>query len=246
MIWLIAGTHEAKEMVNSLKDTKNLIISVTTDYAKTLLRAENIIVAKLEKDQMQELCIKNNIKMIVDMSHPFAQVVTQNAREVSSKLNIKFIRYKRPGRLEESAIYASDLEEAKEIISSLEGTFFFTTGSKNIKDFEEIRGEKRFIYRILPLKNSLELAEKENVGLEDLVLMKGPFSLNINKAFIENYKADYIVLKESGRESGMEEKLQAAKECGIKAIVIRKEEEKGLEDLKEIKRFIEDEISSKH
>ena len=50
----------------------------------------------------------------------------------------------------------------------------------------------------------------------------------MNEAMLEQYRISYLVTKEAGRNGGFEEKMQAAKRCGVNAIVIRRPEDFGV------------------
>ena len=62
------------------------------------------------------------------------------------------------------------------------------------------------------------------LGGKDIIAMQGPFSADMNKALINECGAKVILTKESGRNGGYYEKLEAAGECDIKAVVVRNPE----------------------
>ncbi|MGB4430070.1 MAG: precorrin-6A/cobalt-precorrin-6A reductase, partial [Thermacetogeniaceae bacterium] len=43
--------------------------------------------------------------------------------------------------------------------------------------------------------------------------------------------ADYVVMKDSGKEGGTDEKIKACRKLKIKAVIIGRQNEKGAEDL---------------
>ncbi len=179
---------------------------------------------------MVDCAKERSIDMIVDLSHPYAKVVSENARSICEELNIKYVRYARKKSANKKGdITLSSYEEAYEFLSKIKGTVFFTTGSKNIKDFEKVRGENRFIYRALPALESLKLCKDSNVHMRDIVGILGPFSKELNKAMFSFYQPDYCLMKDSGEAGGTEEKISACKDLGIKTIVIRRGDEDGLE-----------------
>src|SRR5699024_7717086 len=122
-------------------------------------------------------------------------------------------------------------EDCYGYISHIKGTVFFTTGSKNIGDFEKLRGNNRFVYRILPAIESIEECKKHNIGLKDIVAVLGPFSKEYNKIMFKEYDVDYVVMKDSGHEGGTIEKLEACEDLGIMPIIIGREDEEGVNDL---------------
>ena len=59
--------------------------------------------------------------------------------------------------------------------------------------------------------------------------MQGPFSKELNLAMLRSIGAAWMVTKEAGRAGGFEEKMTAAKEAGVKVVLIgRPQEQAGL------------------
>ena len=55
-----------------------------------------------------------------------------------------------------------------------------------------------------------------------LCLMQGPFPQELECAFLRHWKITFVVMKDSGKEGGTEEKLAAARQCGVEAVVIQR------------------------
>ena len=239
MIWIIGGTSEAREIIDRIKDLHNYIVTIATEGGKEFVDAENLIVGRMDYDGMNGFVEKHNISLIVDLSHPYAEIVSQNARKAAKNNNIDYIRYVR-SKIDSTmkTIYVDSYEDCYKYISNISGTIFFTTGSKNIGDFEKVRGNNRFIYRILPAMESIEECRKYNVQLKDIVAVLGPFSKEYNKVMLKEYNIDYLVTKDSGKQGGTIEKLEACEELGIVPIIIGREDEHGITKLDVIEKKI--------
>lgn len=246
MIWIIAGTSEARELISRIQDLDDYIATIATDGGKEFLNSEKVKIGRMNYEQMVDFCKENNISLIVDLTHPYAKIVSKNAKKVEKQLNIKYIRYVRD-KVDTTSnnIYLSSYEEAYEYLSNIEGTVFFTTGSKNIGDFEKVRGNNRFIYRILPTVDSIAECKKYDILMKDIVAVLGPFSTQYNKAMFEEYNADYVIMKDSGEKGGTMEKINACEELGITPIIIGREEEKGIKDLDLLEKAIREYINNK-
>ncbi len=242
MTWIIGGTSEAREIVDRIKDLDNYIVTIATDGGREFVNSDKLLVGRMDYQEMIRFCEENDISLIVDLTHPYAKIVSENAKKVAKSLEIYYIRYMRD-KIEPriNAIYLNSYEEAYDYLSGISGTVFFTTGSKNIGDFENVRGENRFIYRILPAMESIEECKRHNVQMKDIVALLGPFSKEYNKAMFKEYKPQYCVMKDSGDKGGTLEKLQACEELGIIPIVICREDEKGINDLDIIEKIIREE-----
>lgn len=242
MIWIIGGTSEGREIADRIKDLDNYIITAATDESREFIQDGNIRVGRMSYDEMWQFSLENNISLIVDLTHPFAKIVSDNAKKLADQLGIKYIRYSRE-RVKKrlSSIFLNSYEEAYEYLKDVKGTVFLTTGSKNIADFEKVRGDNRFIYRILPATESLDICKKNNILMKDIVAVLGPFSVKYNMAMFEEYGADYVIMKDSGDKGGTLEKIKACESLNIPAIIIGREEEQGLNDLDQVEKIIREE-----
>lgn len=239
MIWIIGGTSEAREIVDRIKDLNNYIVTIATDGGKEFVNSDKLLVGRMSYKDMVKFCEENKISLIVDLTHPYAKIVSENAKQVAKDLEIYYIRYMRDKiELKINAIYLNSYDEAYDYLSKISGTVFFTTGSKNIGDFEKVRDKNRFIYRILPAMESIEECKKHNVHMKDIVAVLGPFSKEYNKVMLDEYKAKYCIMKDSGHKGGTLEKLQACEELGVIPIVIGRETENGVKDLDLIEKII--------
>ena len=235
MIWIIGGTSEARELIDKLGDRTDYIATIATEGGSEFLNTQNIYIGRLNKEGMIRFAKNNNIDTIVDLSHPYAKVVSDNARAVSGELGIKYLRYVRSKtEYNDDLINLNSYEECYKYLSKIKGTVLFTTGSKNIGDFEKVRGNNRFIYRILPAMESLEICRKYNIHMRDIIALLGPFSKDFNKIMLSTYNVDYCVMKDSGSAGGTLEKIQACEELGVKPIIIGREDEKGFTVLEDI------------
>ena len=239
MIWIIGGTSEARKIVEKIKDLDNYVVTIATEDGREFFQARNLVVGRMTYSEMVIFARGRGVTMIVDLTHPYAKVVSDNGKKVADELGLAYVRYVREiSEKTKNAIYLSSYEEAYEYLSNIKGTVFFTTGSKNIGDFEEIRGDNKFIYRILPAIESLEICKAHNVQMRDIVAVLGPFSLDFNKLMLKEYKADYCIMKDSGKPGGTEEKIQACEDLDITPIIIGRDEEAGIHNLKEIEDII--------
>lgn len=235
MKWIIGGTRESRELLAKIKDNNNFIMTIATEEGLEFFQSDKVIVGRLNREEMGDFIKSHNIDTVVDLTHPYAKIVTENAKDVCKEMGIKYIRYVRSKiKLEENEIYLDSYEDCYKYLEEIKGTVFFTTGSKNIKDFEKVRGNNRFIYRVLPALESLEICKKNKIHMKDILAILGPFSKELNKAMLKDYGADYCVMKDSGDVGGTMEKITACRELDIIPIIIGREEEKGITNLDDI------------
>lgn len=238
MIWIIGGTSEARKLVNKIDDLDNFIITVATESGKEFIDSDKLRIGRMNYKEMGEFIDKENIKVIIDLTHPFAKIVSDNGKKIAREKSIEYIRYTREVSNYKNAINLNSYEEAYEYLKNIKGNVFFTTGCKNIGDFEKYKGENKFIYRVLPAMESIEECIRYNIHIRDIIALVGPFSKEYNKIMFKEHKADFVIMKDSGRSGGTLEKVEACEELGIKPIIINREVEEGIESLDELEDII--------
>ncbi|EPY2272968.1 cobalt-precorrin-6A reductase [Clostridium sporogenes] len=231
MIALILGTSEGREILSLLnKFTDNILISTATAYGGEILKNykyKKLNTKPLKKEELSNMLKENQVNILIDASHPYALEVTKNAREVSKDLNIKYVRYERPSSAEEfkenkKVVFLEDYKDLNETLKNIKGNILNTSGSRNMDKILDLKLENRIIHRVLPSVKVLEDCFNLGVKVEDLMAIKGPISKELNKAFIKDYDAKALILKDSGPQGGTKEKILACLECDIYALVIRR------------------------
>ncbi|MDI6617070.1 MAG: precorrin-6A reductase [Clostridiales bacterium] len=240
MIWIIGGTCEAVELVERIDDRYKYIITAATEVEREFIDNGNLVVCRMDEAGMEDFIKRNSIKVVVDVSHPYAFEVTKNAREAAHKCNIEYIRYVRKKTDDmEGCVYMKSIHDCLEFLKTVNGCVFFTTGSKNIKEFESVRGENRFVYRVLPSVESIKECMDSNVVMKDIIASLGPYSEDFNAAMFKEYGALYVVMKDSGIQGGTGEKIRACRRLDIKAVIIGRKDEEGISDIDDIIKKLE-------
>jgi len=239
LIWIIGGTTESRELVENIEGDTKFVITSATESEKEFINIPNLLTGRLDYYDMIKFVEEKNINLIIDLSHPYAEIVSSNAKKVALEKNIKYIRYvRKKSDIPSYVVYFKALEECLEYLKNISGTVFFTTGSKNIRDFEKVRGKNRYIYRVLPASLSIEECKKYNIHMKDIIALLGPFSKEFSKIMFKEYDANYVVMKDSGKEGGFIERLEACKDLDITPVVIGRQKEEGIHNLEEILRVI--------
>ena len=81
---------------------------------------------------------------------------------------------------------------------------------------------------MLPFASSLDACEASGIPRKNIIAMQGPFIKAINIALMEQFGINYMVTKDSGKEGGFDDKMEAAKEAGATLIVIKRPDDKGV------------------
>lgn len=225
MIWIIAGTKNAKLLIEKVIALDyNVIATTSTKYGKVLLKShENLIVKSkpLKYDDMEVLLEKYNITLIIDASHPFAENVSKNTILISKNYKIPYIRYERKKLYYPFANYFNSFKDAADYLFNKNGKIFLAIGVKNLFLFSELLKE-RIVVRVLSSSKSILKCEELGFLPDNIIGMKGTFSKQYNKALFKELKINYLLTKDSGLEGGTKEKIEAANELGIEIIIIKR------------------------
>lgn len=231
MIFVLAGTSDAREVAVSLKNSGyQVLASVVTESGARSLEEAGIKarVGRLTSDDMSKLLEEIDARFVVDASHPFAEEASKNAVAAAKLSNIPYVRYERKSSSieeNEKITFVSSYAEAADVAAEHKGVVMLTTGSKTLKTFaEKLLGipDVRMIARMLPRKDNMELCEELGVEQKNIVAMQGPFSKELNIALYKQYDVTLVVTKESGKIGSVDDKIEAAKELNLDVVVIER------------------------
>ncbi|SCX80034.1 precorrin-6A reductase [Alkaliphilus peptidifermentans] len=227
MILALCGTSEAHKLLRCLEKRKyKTIATVTTDYGEKCL--ENfldveIIKGRIGEADLRQLVQEREIKSIIDVTHPYANVISTIAQKISKERKILYLRYERKEtKLNKDTLITKvvDFSQAAQVASRVKGRIFLTTGSKNISIFTDKIDVSRMVIRVLPLSNIIKNCEEYGFSPDNIIAMKGPFSEELNKQMFIHYKASVVITKDSGEAGGTLEKINAAKELELPIILV--------------------------
>ena len=252
MVLVFGGTTEGRKAVEVLEEAgKVYYYSTKTGEQDITLHHGQHIGGAMDAEAMQAFCREHDLRLIVDAAHPFASQLHQTIAQVSETLNIPAIRYERiyPTR-DPDITWIDDYSQVPRDIHSL----LATTGVQSISKLKylEALGIK-VIYRILNRKSSIQLANQQGATNEQLCYYEdivgnaskrydvvgnasqrydvvGNASQRYNSPVSAAAKlgsfthCDAILMKESGLSGGFQEKVEAAKQQGMRIIVLKRPE----------------------
>ncbi|MEG1895076.1 MAG: precorrin-6A reductase [Oscillospiraceae bacterium] len=220
-ICVFAGTTEGKDLVNYLSDKPCQVTAcVATEYGEISLdKTEAVIkVGRLTQEQMEQLFSTEKYDLLVDATHPFATIVSENIKAACNNTNIPYIRINRDSKVEKGF---EDVAGAIEYLKGTDGNILLTTGSKELEKFSVIEGFSHRVYaRVLPFEASIAACTKCGLESSHIIGIQGPFTEEMNLAMINFFKIKILVTKNSGDKGGFEQKLSAAQKAGIECVVI--------------------------
>lgn len=249
-ILVFAGTTEGKEIAAYLDQTDaEVYVSAATEYGRKRLieyKNLNLLCGRMDEREIAAFLKEKQIDLVIDATHPFAVLVTENIRTACAGESVAYMRCLREDETEEDeqagkevdkkeedeaekVICVESVLKAVEYLKSVKGNVFISTGSKELQYYTEIEDYRERCYvRVLSVRESVKKALDLGFEGEHLIAMQGPFSMDLNVAMLKQTKASYFVTKESGKNGGFAEKTKAARETGAVLVVIGRPKEEGM------------------
>ena len=233
---LFGGTTEGRLLAQFLDENRiDSVVCVATEYGGSLVRGcsyVKVIEERLDETEMEELINSEKPQLVIDATHPFAKIVTENILRASENTETEYMRVVRDsdGASSDEAVYVDTVDDAVAWLKdNTEGKILATTGSKELAKYTEIPDYQSRVYaRVLSTAESVMKAAELGFEGANLIAMQGPFSREMNKALLTDCGIRYLVTKESGNTGGYADKLEACRECGVTPVIIgRPAAEKG-------------------
>ena len=230
-ICLFAGTTEGRRLAEILGgaasrcgEALSVTVCVATEYGEILLDGVpgiEISAGRMDAGEMAALFRKEGFSRILDATHPYAELVTENIRAAANECGIPVLRILRDcDRGDGSAyVHVPSVEAARDYLMKREGTVFLTTGSKELSSYIGLDMERVWA-RVLPTPSSLASCQAAGIPTAHIIAAQGPFSEEINLAELKRTGAAYLVTKASGKNGGFDEKIRAARAAGAVPVII--------------------------
>jgi precorrin-6A/cobalt-precorrin-6A reductase len=233
VILLLGGTSETAALAEALAaDGARVLVSCATDVPLAVGDHPRIArrTGRLDAEQMAALVAELGIGIIVDALHPYAAEAHTVARTVSARCNCRYARYGRPAAVAEAdpgVTFAAGHDEAAELAAGHHRPILLTIGSKFTAPYVAAARRDGLPLRARVLDNAASVAAGRAAGLEDdeLILGRGPFSVEENLRDLRALRAGVLVTKDGGVAGGVPAKLEAARQAGCAVIVVRRPEE---------------------
>ncbi|MGW5847176.1 cobalt-precorrin-6A reductase [Streptomyces sp. NPDC055254] len=159
----------------------------------------------------------HRVTRLVDATHPFAERMSFNAADAASRTGVPLLALRRPGWTREPGDdwrFVDSLAEAAEVLPSLGDRVFLTTGRMGLHAFAHLTGTWFLVRSVDPPAGPVP-------PRLDVVLARGPFTLQDERELLARHRVDVLVTKDSGG-SATAPKLAAAREAGIPVLLVRR------------------------
>lgn len=223
-VLIFGGTTEGRELTSF---GLPVIYSVATEYGADLVRGtENteVRVGRMDAREMEDFIKKSNIACVIDATHPYAREARENIRAACAASGTPLMRVQR-----RESVIAGDVvrvksteEAARYIEEATTGNVLITTGSKELGAFSCVSQRARLFARVLPSPEVIKKCADLGFDSGHIIAIQGPFSFVMNQEMLKLTGAHWLVTKESGATGGVQEKLDAARSCKTRVILIER------------------------
>ncbi len=231
---VFAGTTEGRQVSEWLAAAGvETLCSVATEYGELLVEKQphlSVHQGRLLPEEMEQLFTEEGKPLVLDVTHPYAVAVSANIKTACEKAGCEYLRLIRPSLLcknmDEQIVMVENVQAAIDFLKTTEGPIFVTTGSKELPKFTDLPDYQNRVYaRVLATPEVVTQCTEAGFTGSHLICMQGPFSKEMNLAMLHSTGASWMVTKEAGRAGGFEEKMTAAKEAGVKVVLIGRPQE---------------------
>ena len=222
MILVFGGTTEGRKAVEVLEEAgTTYYYSTRSDGQKVELVHGIHLTGGMEVLEMIACCREHDIRLIVDAAHPFAEDLHRNLLFLAKHIQAPIIRYDRiyPPH-DKDLIWCKDFNDALQRLEEnhierlLALTGVGTIG--RLRPYWEKHQESWF--RILNRRASHVIAKANRFPEERLVY----YETDDTSDLIRDLHPQAIITKESGLSGGFTEKVEAARQAGIKVFVVER------------------------
>ena len=221
MILVFGGTTEGRVAAKVLEESgATYYYSTRSDLQDIQLVHGVHITGAMEVPDMVAFCQEYGIRLIVDAAHPFAVNLHRNVVSLAEQIGAPVIRFDRiyPPH-DEDIVWCKDYEDA---ISQLEALgvhrLLALTGVNTIAKLRDYWNSHECWFRILNRDESLAGAQKAGFPTDHLVY----YEKDDTASLIGQLQPQAIITKESGLSGGFVEKVEVARQAGVKVFVVER------------------------
>ncbi|MEU1123339.1 cobalt-precorrin-6A reductase [Streptomyces sp. NPDC005899] len=217
---VLGGTTEARRLAESLVPVEG--IKVTSSLAGRVARprfppGEVRVGGFGGADGMAEWLRAHRVDAVIDATHPFAGTISFNAAGAAAAVHVPLLALRRPGWVPSDGDLwhvTDSLAGAAELLPALGRRIFLTTGRMGLAAFARLDA-------LWFLVRSVDAPEAPCPPRMEVLLDRGPFSLDGERDLLRRHRIDVLVTKDSGG-AATAPKLTAAREAGVPVVVVRR------------------------
>jgi len=218
-VLILGGTAEARALAADLTAAGVAVVSsLAGRVARPRLPVGEVRVGGFGGPEALATWLREHgITAVVDATHPFAERISASAAHAGAAAGLPLLRLERPGwtaRDGDDWHWVDCLDQAAAATARLGTRALLTTGRQGLAAFAH-DAERWYLIRCV---DPPETALPER---HELLLDRGPYTLDGELALIDTHRIDLVVTKDSGGPL-TQAKLQAARTRGLPVVIVRR------------------------
>ncbi|MEU2255083.1 cobalt-precorrin-6A reductase [Nocardia xishanensis] len=215
---ILGGTGEARQLAHIASGERgfDIVSSLAGRVRDPLLPEGEVRIGGFGGAAgLREWLAANGIESVVDATHPFAATITANAAAAARDAGVPLLHLRRPGWSEgpgDRWIRVPDSAAAARALPELGERVFLTIGRQGVGAFAGLARQWFLIRAIDP-------PETELPPRHEVLLARGPFTVEEESRLLASRRIDVLVTKDSGGDR-TEAKLAAARAAHLPVVVI--------------------------
>ncbi|MGH3612789.1 MAG: cobalt-precorrin-6A reductase [Pseudonocardia sp.] len=215
-VLVLGGTAEARHLAATLVDEPGLhaVSSLAGQVRAPALPPGEVRVGGFGgAEALAEWLREHDVAAVVDATHPFATRMTAHAVTATATTGVPLLVLRRPGWTAEPGddwTSVGSLSAAAALLPGMGERIFLTTGRTGLAAFAEL--DLWFLVR------SVDPPEPPAPRRMRVLLDRGPFTVDGERALLREHRIDVLVTKDSGGPMTAA-KLFAARQEGVPVIV---------------------------
>jgi precorrin-6A/cobalt-precorrin-6A reductase len=220
-VLILGGTTEARLLGERLakRGSLNVTLSLAGRTASPVPHAVPVRVGGFGGAAgLADFLVAERIAALIDATHPYATIISDNAITAARQTGIAFMRLQRPSWQKVAGDRWTDVADTADAVHALGATprrVFVALGRNELAPFIGAPQHRYLVRSVDPVDPPLSLPQVS------YVTARGPFSEADDRALMTAHNIDIIVAKNSGGSAAYG-KIAAARALGIEVILLRR------------------------
>jgi precorrin-6A/cobalt-precorrin-6A reductase len=222
-ILILGGTGDAVKLAAELVPMSGIevISSLAGRTKKPLALVGSVRIGGFGgADGLANYLRENAIDILIDATHPCAGQIKQNGAIAARLVDIPHVMLVRPAWEQVEGdrwIEVESVAAAAQAIPSDCERVFITSGRQQLAPFVERSRQTPYIWYLIRAIDPPELELANSL----VILDRGPFSFEMEKQLLQDYRIQLVVSKNSGGAATYA-KIEAARELGIPIVMVQR------------------------